>query len=207
MRRPLCSEWGWTRACCVTWRGLWGQRRCPLLLGTWGLTRRGLRSKGKCGKAPVLVSVPELTVLSPSWDSGHRGLSVPHGGLHNSIFSTFSINLCRMPEKKPGRGEKKRQEWLSQVSYSELVLSLSFLKCPSLDLLIVSDSGVSCLSPVHAHSLGAFSEGLLSPLRSRLPMTWWPGPCEEAPLGTVPCRASHPRVGNGVSVLLGSKFA
>ena len=62
-------------------RGSWGQRRCPLLLGTWGLTRRGVWSEGKCGKAPVLVSVLELTVLSPSWDSGHRGLSVPHGGL------------------------------------------------------------------------------------------------------------------------------
>ena len=42
---------------------------------------------------------------------------------------------------------------LSQVrSYSQRILSLSFLNCPSLDLLIVSDSGVSCLTPVHAHS-------------------------------------------------------
>ena len=83
--------------------------------------------------------------------------------------------------------------------------SLSFLKCPSLDSLIVSDSEVSCLSPVHAHSPRAFPQGLSSPLRSRLPMTWWPGPCEEAPLGTILGRASHPWVGDGVSVLLGSR--
>ena len=46
---------------------------------------------------------------------------------------------------------------------------------------------------------------LSSPLRSHLPMTRWPGPCEEAPLGTVLGRASHPWVGYGVSVLLGSR--
>ena len=46
---------------------------------------------------------------------------------------------------------------------------------------------------------------LSSPLRSHLPMTRWPGPCEEAPLGAVPGRASHPRLGHGVSVLLGSR--
>ena len=48
----------------------------------------------------------------------------------------------------------------------------AFLKCPSQDWLIVSDSEVSCLTPVHAHSPGAFPQGLSSPLRSRLPMTW-----------------------------------
>jgi len=32
--RALCSECGWTRACCVTWRGLWVEWRCPLLLCT-----------------------------------------------------------------------------------------------------------------------------------------------------------------------------
>ena len=63
----------------------------------------------------------------------------------------------------------------------------------------------SVLTPVHAHSPRAFPQGLLSPLRSHLPMTRWPGPCEEAPLGTVLGRASHPRVGDGVSVLLGSR--
>ena len=51
-----------------------GQLRCPLLLCTWGLTRRGMWCQGKCGKVPVLDSVLELTVLSPSWDSGHRWL-------------------------------------------------------------------------------------------------------------------------------------
>ena len=85
----------------------------------------------------------------------------------------------------------------------KVIFSLSFLKCPSLDSLMVSDCGVSCLTPVHAHSSGAFPQGLLSPLRFRLPMTWWPGPCEEAPLGTILGRASHPLVGDRVLVLLG----
>ena len=49
------------------------------------------------------------------------------------------------------------------------------------------------------------TSGLSSPLRSHLPMTRWPGPCEEAPLGTVLDRASHSRVWDGVSVLLGSR--
>ena len=71
--------------------------------------------------------------------------------------------------------------------------------------LIVSDSRVSCLTPVHAHSPGAFLQGLSSPLRSRLPMTRWRGACEEAPLSTTLDRASHARVGDGVSVLLGSR--
>ena len=119
------------------------------------------------------------------------------------MFSTFSINLCRMPEKKHGRGDKKSGMALSQVkSYSQLILSLSFLKCPYLNSLIVSDSEVSCLTPVCAHSPGAFPQGLSSPFRSCLPMTRWPGPCWEAPLGT---GASHPWVWDGVSVLLGSR--
>ena len=63
----------------------------------------------------------------------------------------------------------------------------------------------SILTPVYTHSSGAFPQGLSSPLRSRLPMTRWPGPCEEAPLGTVLGRTSHPRVGDGVLVLLGSR--
>ena len=95
---------------------------------------------------------------------------------------------------------------LSQVrSYSQWILSLSFLKYPSLDSLILSDPGVSCLTLVHAHSPETFPWGLSSSLRSCLPMTWWPGPCEEAPLGTVLGRASYPRVGDGVSMLLGSR--
>ena len=35
--------------------------------------------RGQVWESPVLVSVRELTVLSPSSDSGHKGLSVPHG--------------------------------------------------------------------------------------------------------------------------------
>ena len=39
--------------------------------------------------------------------------------------------------------EKESGMALAQVkSYSQLILSLSFLKCPSLDSLIFSDSGV-----------------------------------------------------------------
>ena len=95
---------------------------------------------------------------------------------------------------------------LSQVrSYSQWILSLSFLKCPSLDSLIVSDSEISCLTSVHAHSPRAFPQGLSSPLRSCLPMTRWLGPCEEAPLGTVLGRDSHPWVRDRVLVLLGSR--
>ena len=41
--------------------------------------REGSVIRGKVWKSPVLDSVRELTVLSPSWDCGHRGLSVPHG--------------------------------------------------------------------------------------------------------------------------------
>ena len=60
---------------------------------------------------------------------------------------------------------------LSQVgSYSQWILT-AFLKCPSQDSLIMFDSGVSCLTPVHAHSSGAFPQGLASPLKSHLPMT------------------------------------
>ena len=55
-------------------------------------------------------------------------------------------------------------------SYSQWILSLSFLNSPSLNSLIVSDSEISCLTLVHPHSPGAFHQGLLSPLRSRLPM-------------------------------------
>ena len=54
--RVLCSEWGWTRACCVTLRASWGQRRCPLLLCAWGLTRRGVWSKEIVVKSHVGLS-------------------------------------------------------------------------------------------------------------------------------------------------------
>ena len=68
--------------------------------------------------------------------------------------------------------ENKSGMTLSQVrSYSQLILNLSLLKYLSLDWLIFSDSEVSCLTPVHAHSPVAFPQGQLSPLRSHLPMT------------------------------------
>ena len=63
----------------------------------------------------------------------------------------------------------------------------------------------SILTPVYTHSSGAFPQGLLSPLTCCFRMTRWPGPCEEAPLSTVLGRASHPRVGDGISVLMGSR--
>ena len=51
--------------------------------------------------------------------------------------------------------ENKSGMTLSQVrSYSQLILNLSLLKYLSLDWLIFSDSEVSCLTPVHAHSPG-----------------------------------------------------
>ena len=48
----------------------WGAHCCCV---HEGLTSRGAWSEGKCGEAPLLVSVWEFTVLSPSWDSGQQG--------------------------------------------------------------------------------------------------------------------------------------
>ena len=140
----------------------------------------------KVWESPVLVSVRELPVLSPSWDSGHRGLSVPHGegfpvcvvGAEEGGMLTPSIiqhvfHFHGRTVKTHGR--KSPEEERTRVRHGsfsgKVILSLSFLKRPSLDSLIVSDSGVSCLTPVHAHSPGASPQGLSSPLRSRLPMT------------------------------------
>ena len=36
-------------------------------------------------------------------------------------------------------------------SYSQWILSLSFLNCPSLDSLIMFDSEISCLTFVYTH--------------------------------------------------------
>ena len=185
--------------------------------------------QGQVWESPVLVSVRELTVLSPSSDSGHKGLSVPHsegfpvcrvgareGGVLTLSTEHHVFHLFDMPwrftlpegeaQKRRKMKENKSGMALSQVrSYSQWILSLPFLKCLSLDLLIVSDSGVSSLTPIHVRSPGTFPQRLSSPLRSHVPMTRWPGLCEEAPLDTVLGRASHPRVANGVSVLLGSR--
>ena len=179
---------------------------------------------GKVWESPMLVSLRELTILSPSWDSGHRGLSVPRGegfavcvvGAQEGDVLTLSIkqhvfNFVDRPLKTRvawGSPEVKEEErkGVRHGSFSgKVIFSLSFLKCPSLDSLIVSDSGVSCVPPVHAHSPRAFPQALWSPLRSHLPMTRWPGPCEEAPLGSILGRASHPQVDDGVSVLLDSR--
>ena len=220
----LCSEWVWTRACCVTWRGSWGQQRWPLLAVYMRPHQEGIAIRGKVWESPMLVSLRELTVLSPSWDGGHRGLSVPHSeGCPVCVTGAQKGDVLTLSIKRPvfnfhdrtlktcvawgsPEVEEEERKGVRHGSFSgKVIFSLSFLKCPALDLLIVSDSGVSCLTPVYRRSSGAFPQGLSSPLRSRLPMTRWPGPCEEAPLGTVLGRTSHPRVGDGVLVLLGSR--
>ena len=72
-----------------------------------------------------------------------------------------------MDEEAQKRKKQESGMVLLQVgSYSQWILTL-----PSLDSLIVSDSEVSCLTPVYAHSPGAFPQGLASPLKSHLPMT------------------------------------
>ena len=70
------------------------------------------------------------------------------------------------PEVKDEERKGVRHGYFS----GKVIFSLSFLKCPSLDSLIVSDSGVSGVTPVHAHSPGAFPQVLSSPPRSHLPM-------------------------------------
>ena len=220
----LCSEWVWTRACCVTWRGSWGQQRWPLLAVYMRPHQEGIAIRGKVWESPMLVSLRELTVLSPSWDSGHRGLSVPHSeGYPVCVTGAQKGDVLTLSIKRPvfnfhdrtlktcvawgsPEVEEEERKGVRHGSFSgKVIFSLSFLKCPALDLLIVSDSGVSCLTPVNVQSPEAFPQGLSSPLRSRLPMTRWPGPYKEAPQGTVLGRVSHPRVGDGVSVLLGSR--
>ena len=79
--------------------------------------------------------------------------------------------------KKLGRGGKKEKK--KNGSFSGKIIfsvdSQSVLpEIPSLVLLIISDSEVSFLTLVHAHSPGNFPHGLSSPLRSHLPMTRWP---------------------------------
>ena len=74
------------------------------------------------------------------------------------------------------RGPEEERTGVRHGSFSGKVIFLvdshtAFLKCPSLDSLIVSDSEISCLTSVHAHSPRAFPQGLSSPLRSCLPMT------------------------------------
>ena len=223
---------GLRRACSVltgdgSGPAVWPEGDCLVSWGVPCCCGHEASSGGECdptesvGKS-MLVSLRELTVLSPSWDSGHRGLCVPHGegflvcvvGAQEGDVLTLSIkqhvfNFHDRPLKTYvawGSSEVKEEEGkgVRHGSFSgKVIFSLSFLKCPSLDSLMVSDCGVSCLTPVHAHSSGALPQGLLSPLRFRLPMTWWPGPCEEAPLGTILGRASHPWVGDRVLVLLG----
>ena len=70
------------------------------------------------------------------------------------------------------RSPEEERTGVRHGSFSgKVIFHLSFLICPSLDSLIVSDSGVSCLTPVHAHSPWAFPQGLSSPLGSRLPIS------------------------------------
>ena len=49
----------------------------------------------KLWESPVLDSMRELTVLSPSWDSGHRGLSVPHSeGFPVCVWLGLRKGMC-----------------------------------------------------------------------------------------------------------------
>ena len=83
---------------------------------------------------------------------------------HNRTVKTYRR---RSPEEE--RTGVRHGSFSGKVIFS-VDSHAAFLKCPSLDFIIVSDSGVSCLTPVHARSPGAFPQGLSSPLRSRLPM-------------------------------------
>ena len=74
------------------------------------------------------------------------------------------------------RGPEEERTGVRHGSFSGRVIfsmdsHTAFLKCRSQDSLIVSDSGVSCVTPVYAHSPGAFPQALSTPLRSGLPMT------------------------------------
>ena len=127
-------------------------------------------------------------------------LKQPVFHLPDQLLKTYIV-WGRSWEEEEKRKEKRNGSFSGKIIFS--VDSQSVLpEIPSLDLLIISDSEVSFLTPVRAHSPGNFPQGLSSPLRSRLPMTQWPGPCVE---GTILGRASHPQVWEGVSVLLGSR--
>ena len=57
-----------------------------------------------------------------------------------------------MGEEAQKRKEQESGMALSLVrSYSQWILSLSFLNCPSLDSLIMFDSEISCLTFVYTH--------------------------------------------------------
>ena len=146
--------------------------------------------RGKVWESPVLVSLRELTILSLSRDSGHKALSVPHGegfpvcmvgaqegGVLSLSIKQHVFHFHDRTEKTHGRrSPEEERTGVRHGSFSCKVIfsvdsHIAFLKCPSLDSLIMSDSEVSCLTPVHAHSPRAFPQGLVSPLRSRLPMT------------------------------------
>ena len=59
-------------------KGIMGSAEVPLAV-YMRPHQEGSVIRGKVWESPVLVSLRELTVLRPSRDSGHRGLSVPHG--------------------------------------------------------------------------------------------------------------------------------
>ena len=129
----------------------------------------------KVWESPMLDSVRELTVLSPSRDRGHRGLSVPQcEGFPVCVVGAQEGNVLTLSTKQhvfhfhdrtlKTHGRRSPEEERTGVrhgSFSGRVIfsvdsHTAFLKCPSQDWLIVSDSEVSCLTTVHAHSPGAF---------------------------------------------------
>ena len=129
--------------------------------------------RGKVWESPVLVSLRELTILSLSRDSGHKALSVPHGegfpvcmvgaqegGVLTICIKQHVFNFHDRSVKTHGRrSPEEERTGVRHGSFSGRVIfsvdsHTAFLKCPSQDWLIVSDSEVSCLTPVHAHSPG-----------------------------------------------------
>ena len=53
--------------------------------------------RGKVWESPMLVSLWELTVLSPSSDRGHKAMSVPHGeGFH--VCMVWAQRGCADPK-------------------------------------------------------------------------------------------------------------
>ena len=106
----------------------------------------------KVWERPLLVTLRYLTVLNPSLDSGHRGLSVPQGegfpvcvvGAQERVVLTLSIKQHvfnfhgRTVETHGRRGPEEERIGVRHGSFSgRIIVSVdshtAFLKCPSQD--------------------------------------------------------------------------
>ena len=106
----------------------------------------------KVWERPLLVTLRYLTVLNPSLDSGHRGLSVPQGegfpvcvvGAQEGEVLTLSIKQHvfnfhgRTVETHGRRGPEEERIGVRHGSFSGSVIfsvdsHTAFLKCPSQD--------------------------------------------------------------------------